>query len=56
MKINSYYGEAWWESTNGITYGPSFTYLPVNSVYPFYPIDADPSPHNPAALTKLKGS
>ncbi len=35
MKINACYGEAWWESTNGITYGPPFTDLPVNPVYPF---------------------
>ena len=48
MKINSYYGEARWESTNGITYGPSFTDLPVNSVYPFYPIQPPPRTREPS--------
>ncbi len=51
MKINSCYEEARWQSANGITHRPWFTDLPVNSVNPFYPIDADPSPHNPATPT-----
>ena len=50
MKINLYFEEAWWERTNGITFGPSYSDLPVNSVYPFYPLDGH-SARNPAALT-----
>lgn len=40
MKINLYYYEAWW--LNGSTgrppiqFGPSFSNMPVNSIYPFY--------------------
>jgi hypothetical protein len=54
LKINQYYEEPWWN--NGLTgqppisFGPSFTDLPVNAVYPFYPtggIQTD----SPAALT-----
>ncbi len=55
MKIDSYYREAWQESTNGITYGPSFTYLPVNWVYPFYPIDADPFAAQPRRADETEG-
>lgn len=54
MKINLYYEDPWWE--NGLTGqepvkgGPSFTDLPINAVYPFYPLDGI-SATSPAALT-----
>lgn len=40
MKINLYFDSPWWE--NGLSqrppvqFGPSFTGLPINSIYPFY--------------------
>ncbi|MEP4986888.1 MAG: FAD-dependent oxidoreductase [Paracoccaceae bacterium] len=40
MKINLYFDRPWWE--NGMTqrpsvqFGPSFTGLPINAIYPFY--------------------
>ncbi|WP_372922562.1 flavin monoamine oxidase family protein [Roseovarius sp.] len=62
MKINLYFEEPWWE--NGlidppVQFGPNFSDLPINAVYPFYAIqDPDPalsaeesSLHQAAALT-----
>lgn len=43
MKINFYYYEAWW--LNGATgrpdiqFGPNFSSMPINSIYPFYAVD-----------------
>lgn len=43
MKINLYFKEAWWN--NGafgrpvIEFGPNFTDMPVNSIYPFYSVN-----------------
>lgn len=54
LKINLYFDNPWWQ--NGlsgqppITYGPSFTDLPLNAVYPFYAINGDAAT-SPAALT-----
>lgn len=45
LKINLYYDKAWWG--NGISgqpsvaFGPSFSDLPLGSVYPFYSIDKE---------------
>jgi len=54
LKINLYFDKPWWRNGDTgqapINYGPSFTDLPINAVYPFYPIDG-PSNNNPAALT-----
>lgn len=54
MKINLYFDRPWWRDGDtgqpAIDFGPSFTDLPINAVYPFYPIDG-PSNSNPAALT-----
>lgn len=54
MKINLYFSEPWWK--NGLTgqepviAGPSFTDLPINAVYPFYPVSGA-TDTTPAALT-----
>ena len=54
MKINLYFERPWWRDGDtgqpAINFGPSFTDLPINAVYPFYPVDG-PSNVNPAALT-----
>ncbi|MFC4634501.1 flavin monoamine oxidase family protein [Dokdonia ponticola] len=54
LKINLYFEKPWWRDGDtgqpAIDFGPSFTDLPINAVYPFYPVDG-PSNDNPAALT-----
>ncbi|MFY7670721.1 flavin monoamine oxidase family protein [Tenacibaculum sp. MEBiC06402] len=54
MKINLYFDKPWWKNGETgqpeITFGPSFTDLPINAVYPFYPVNG-PSDNEPAALT-----
>ncbi len=54
LKINLYFERPWWRDGDTgqpvINFGPSFTDLPVNAVYPFYPV-AGPSNEAPAALT-----
>ncbi|MEP3836914.1 MAG: FAD-dependent oxidoreductase [Algibacter sp.] len=54
LKINLYFNEPWWRNGDTgqppINFGPSFTDLPINAVYPFYPVDG-PSNSKPAALT-----
>lgn len=54
LKINLYFEKPWWRDGDTgqpkIDFGPSFTDLPINAVYPFYPVD-EPSNENPAALT-----
>lgn len=54
MKINLYFDQPWWRNGDTgqkeINYGPSFADLPINAVYPFYPVDG-PSNVKPAALT-----
>lgn len=43
MKINFYFKEAWWyDGISGrpnIEFGPNFTDLPINSIYPFYSVE-----------------
>ena len=57
MKINLYFEHPWWQDADAlisppIQYGPNFTSLPINSVYPFYSISDDGSiPDTAAALT-----
>ena len=39
LKINLYFDEAWWRTgavQPPVRFGPNFTDLPLNSVYPFY--------------------
>jgi len=55
MKINLYFDQAWWECgdvTPPVQFGPNFSSLPVNAVYPFYALNpGDKIPDGPAALT-----
>jgi len=57
MKINLYFEHPWWEDgtiTPPVQFGPNFTDLPVNAVYPFYssvPGTGDEIPDGAAALT-----
>lgn len=55
LKINLYFAESWWEDPANVNppvqYGPSFTDLPINSIYPFYSLDGATDARNPAALT-----
>jgi hypothetical protein len=55
LKINLYYEKTWWENTDyvdpSIEFGPSFTDLPINSVYPFYSLKGPEDKKRPAALT-----
>ncbi len=45
LKINLYYDKAWWgNKLTGqppVSYGPSFSDLPLGSVYPFYALDEE---------------
>ena len=54
LKINLYYKKPWWENGSigqpTFQFGPSFTDLPLNAVYPFGSITGDPV-DSPAALT-----
>ncbi|MCH8308917.1 MAG: FAD-dependent oxidoreductase [Chloroflexi bacterium] len=52
LKINLYYDEEWWENLDKpVSYGPSFTDLPLGSVYPFYSLQGPENYERPAALT-----
>lgn len=61
LKVNLYFERSWWQALDlPVAYGPSFTDLPVNAVYPFYSLRGvhddrtDPTPPSvelPAALT-----
>jgi hypothetical protein len=61
LKVNLYFERSWWQELDlPVAYGPSFTDLPVNAVYPFYSLrgvekdrtDTSPPPASlPAALT-----
>lgn len=61
LKVNLYFERSWWQELDlPVQYGPSFTDLPVNAVYPFYSLrgvhqdrtDTAPPPASlPAALT-----
>jgi len=55
LKINLYFEDAWWEDGSKVQppvqYGPSFTDLPVNAIYPFYSLKGPEDQGHPAALT-----
>ena len=47
LKINLYFTAAWWRSgpvQPPVRFGPNFTDLPLNSVYPFYSLAAGAAP------------
>ncbi len=57
-KINLYFEEPWWNQVDGnvsppVQFGPSFTSMPINSVYPFYslPVPGKSETTEAAALT-----
>lgn len=58
-KINLYFDEPWWDQADGdvtppVQFGPSFTTLPINSVYPFYAVsDSDDAPSKKAAALTI---
>ena len=52
LKINLYFDSAWWLEGSvdpPVQFGPNFSSLPINAVYPFYALDSDAG--DPAALT-----
>lgn len=58
LKINLYFDRPWWaDGSTGqplVLAGPSFTDLPINSIYPFYTVQTEPGNPDkgkPAALT-----
>jgi len=58
LKINLYFDRPWWaDGSTGqplVLAGPSFTDLPINSIYPFYTVQTEPGAPDkgkPAALT-----
>ena len=58
LKINLYFERPWWmDGSTGqppVYAGPSFTDLPLNSIYPFYTVQTEPGKPDdgkPAALT-----
>lgn len=54
-KINLYFDHPWWQTaavTPPVQFGPNFTDLPINAVYPFYSSGSDgTTPDGAAALT-----
>ncbi|MHA7056533.1 FAD-dependent oxidoreductase [Aquimarina sp. M1] len=59
MKINFYFKEAWWytESTgrSKIEFGPNFTDLPINSIYPFYSVEDLEIDHKKGTVSIITG-
>ncbi len=48
MKINLYFDQPWWLDPNGVVkppvqFGPNFSNLPLNSIYPFYSMPVGPA-------------
>lgn len=58
MKINLYFDKPWWENgqtgREPVQFGPNFTDLPVNAVYPFYSLPEGTEP--PPELLKASKS
>lgn len=55
LKINLYFEHEWWQDPTYVKqefeFGPNFTDLPINAVYPFYSLCGDEDHKRPAALT-----
>ena len=55
LKINLYFDETWWEDAAVVNppvqYGPSFSDLPINSIYPFYSLAGPEDDKRAGALT-----
>lgn len=57
MKINLYFEQPWWLLPNGVVsppveFGPNFSNLPLNSIYPFYSIPVDQAFSEDVSLTE----
>lgn len=59
MKINFYYRDAWWYNGStgrpNIEFGPNFTDLPINSIYPFYSPDDLDVDHRDGTVSIITG-
>lgn len=59
MKINFYFREAWWYNGStgrpNIEFGPNFTDLPLNSIYPFYSVDDLDVDHKKGTVSIISG-
>ncbi len=59
MKINFYFREAWWYNGStgrpNIEFGPNFTDLPINSIYPFYSVEDLEVNHKEATVSIISG-
>ena len=56
MKINLYFDQPWWLDPDGVVkppvqFGPNFSNLPLNSIYPFYSIPVDQAGSEQVKLT-----
>ena len=54
MKINLYFERSWWldgDVTPPVQFGPNFSSLPINAVYPFYALPAEKAAAGPADLS-----
>jgi monoamine oxidase len=59
MKINLYFADPWWLDggiTPPVEFGPNFSSLPVNAVYPFYSLAAAQQVLGSAQLTELEAT
>ncbi|SEK93517.1 NAD(P)-binding Rossmann-like domain-containing protein [Aquimarina amphilecti] len=59
MKINFYFREAWWYTGStgrpNIEFGPNFTDLPINSIYPFYSVEDLEVDHKKGTVSIISG-
>ncbi|MBV1923007.1 MAG: FAD-dependent oxidoreductase [Flavobacteriaceae bacterium] len=59
MKINFYFKQAWWNNDSTgrpkIEFGPNFTDMPINSIYPFYSINDLDVDHREGTVSIISG-